>query len=325
MGRVFNLKRTLHLRWLFADYDLPITLIPKITAYSKSRFCKDDDTGPNIEVNCPPVVITPPDPLEPDNDDHWDDDRNPIFFLPPPYPHDDIRTIPIIADRSGGSFEITYASEDDPGNPLMMDQEFLNTYLQLSGPLNDEDLCAGETYLFLYNPDPDTQISPPSLGTYIFTYHSSSCKDETTIILKNADLIVGRQSELESYGEENQMMDLKLYKEAKKFLALDPGDQTKLETGLGELVAQYQRSNNGASATRKPQYQKLMKMAFHQFNEIVVAAHPDKLPESAITLLQTMMPLLKDEELEPKDIWESWQAPKAAASLTELEQLYKPD
>ncbi|MEZ4848534.1 MAG: hypothetical protein R3B93_07930 [Bacteroidia bacterium] len=130
-----DISDTMTLEVRYADYEglLPVFIKPRITVYSRNKFAGMFMGGNTFVVNASAVDIIPPRPLEPDNPDH-------MMNLEIPYSSGrtgSLLTFPIIVDRDGGTFTIKYDPEDGT-DPVTLDMAFVDVYLQLFGPLQDD-------------------------------------------------------------------------------------------------------------------------------------------------------------------------------------------
>jgi len=140
--------------------------------------------------------------------------------------------------------------------------------------------------------------------------------------------LTARRERLTRLETDSSLAQTKTYRESKAFELFSGQDISLLEKRFDDVMNLLINSHSRSSGERKVQYGQLMEIMLHSFNDKVVAARRNKVPDSTRRVFREFLPRLKSRGMDVEAIRHAWegQALKAAtgaSSVDELEGLFK--
>lgn len=157
---------------------------------------------------------------------------------------------------------------------------------------------------------------------------SGQPEEETNDFMAFNRRLTARRQKLTHLGTDSGLAQTKTYRESKAFELFSSQDISLLEKRFDDVMNLLINSHSRASGERKVQYGQLMEIMLHSFNDKVVAARRNKVPDSTRQVFRGFLPRLKSRGVDVEAIRHAWegQALKAAtgaSSVDELEGLFK--
>ncbi|GJM34478.1 MAG: hypothetical protein DHS20C18_34790 [Saprospiraceae bacterium] len=140
--------------------------------------------------------------------------------------------------------------------------------------------------------------------------------------------LTARRERLTELETDSSLTQTKTFRESKAFELFDGRDIPLLEKRFDDVMNLLINSNSRASGTRKEQYTQLKEIVLHGFSDKIVAARPNKVPDSTRTVFRVFIPRLNSKGLDVEAIRVSWNGAElkeatGALAVDELEELFK--